>query len=72
MFLLIGKTRYSSSPETPSCLISQFSWFNKYIQIENNPLHLKYLSKNINFLSKLFEGNLYGIRLSHIFEISSI
>ena len=35
----------------------QFLWFNKYIQIEDNPVCLtKLAAKNIDFLSQLFEG----------------
>ena len=51
---------FSSSPETSAYLLSQFLWFNKSIQIEDNPVYfVKCASKNINFLSQLFEeGNL--------------
>ena len=46
------KTHFSSSPETPACLLSQFLWFNKYIQTENNPVCLtKLAAKHIDFLS---------------------
>ena len=48
---------FSSSPETPACLLSQFLWFNKYIKIEDNPVCLtKFAAKNIDFSSQLFEG----------------
>ena len=51
------KTQFSSSPETPACLLSQFLWFNKYIQTEDNPVCLtKFVAKSIAFLSQLFEG----------------
>ena len=51
-----SKTHFSSSPEIPACLLSQFSWFNKYIQIEKNPVCLtKFTAKNTDFLSQLFE-----------------
>ena len=51
------KTHFFSSPETPACLLSQFLWFNKYIQIEDNAVCLtKLAAKNIDFLSQLFEG----------------
>ena len=51
------KTHFSSNPEAPACLLSQFLWFNKYIEIENNPMCLtKLAAKNIDFLSQLFEG----------------
>ena len=55
-----GKTHFSSSPETPACLLLQFFWFNKYIEIKDNHVYLiKFAAKNINFLTQLFEeGNL--------------
>ena len=49
-----SKTHFSLSSKTSSYLLSQFLWFNKYIQTK---LHLtKFSSKNSNFLSWLFEG----------------
>ena len=51
------KTHFSSSPETPPCLLLQLLWFNKYIQIEDNPVCLtKRAVKYIDFLSQRFEG----------------
>ena len=46
------KTHFSSRLETPACLYSQFFWFNKYIQIEDNfvCLQLKILIFDLNFL----------------------
>ena len=39
---------------TPSCLRSQFLWFNKDIEIKNKPFHFPDLSKeNINFVEHL-------------------
>ena len=54
------KTHFSSSPETPGCLLSQFLWFNNYTQIEDKPVWLtKFAAKNIDFLTQLFdEGSL--------------
>ena len=47
----------SGSPETFSQILSQFSWFKKYIQIESTVIHFPKLSnKGINFLSQLFEN----------------
>ena len=37
IFLLTGRHTFFSSPETPACLLSQFLWFNKYIQTEDDP-----------------------------------
>ena len=51
------KTHFSWRPETPAGLLSQFLWFNKYTQIEDNPVCLtKLAAKNLDFLSQLFEG----------------
>ena len=50
------KTHFSSRPETPCCLILQILWFNKYIEIEHNPVCLtNFPAKNIDFLSQHFE-----------------
>ena len=47
-----------SSAGAPVCLLSQFLCFNKYIQIEDNPVYLAEFAAK-NFLSQLFqEGNL--------------
>ena len=47
----------SSSPETPSQVLSQFLWYNNYIKIDNAVMHFeKFSNKNINFLSQLFEN----------------
>ena len=41
---------FSSGPETPACRLSQFLWFNKYIQIEDNPVCItKFAAKNVDF-----------------------
>ena len=41
------KTNFSSSPETPGYLLSQFVWLNKHIKIEENPVRLKNLQLKI-------------------------
>ena len=47
------------SPETPACHLSQFLWFNRYIQKEYNSVYLtKFSAKNINLSQLLEEGNL--------------
>ena len=54
---------FLGSPETSSQILSQFFWFNKYIKVEDTAIHFpKFSSKDINFLSKLFEkaGSYYG------------
>ena len=57
-YIFINCTKhFCSSNETPACLISQFLWFNKYIQVGDNPVWLtKFAAKNIDFLFQLFEG----------------
>ena len=69
IFLLIAKYTFSSSPESPSCLLSQFLWYSKCIQVGNNHVnHLtKFVSENINFLSQIFKGgNLNSCKGSYI------
>ena len=40
---------------TPSCIGSQFLWFNNYITIDNSSVHLKeFSSHNIKFINQLF------------------
>ena len=48
------KAHFSSCPETPACLLSQFLWFNKYIQIEDNPVCLKKLAAKQWFFISTF------------------
>ena len=56
MFLFIGGHIFFKSLNS-ACLLLQFLWFNNCIQIEDNPVCLgKLAAKNIDFLSKNFEG----------------
>ena len=49
------KRNVSHISYTPSCIGSQFLWFNNYITIDNNSVHFKeFSSHNINFINKLF------------------
>ena len=51
LILITWKTFFYSSPDTPSCILSEFLWFNKHINIENKYIFLKKFSdKNINFV----------------------
>ena len=56
--MVISRSQYlSSSPETPSQILSQFLWYNNYIKIEDAVINFEKLSnKNINFLLQLFEN----------------
>ena len=51
---------FSYNSDSPSCIRSQFLWFNKQLRIDNKSFILKELSdKNLNFLNQLYdpEGN---------------
>ena len=49
------KKYFIASPITPSCVLSQFLWYNSYIKIDNKAVYLKFFStKNINFITQLF------------------
>ena len=55
--------KLSCFSNTPSCIFSQFLWYNKYITINNKPIHLKSFSnKDINFVCQLFHD--FGIAKS--------
>ena len=52
------KDFYTSQPTSPSVILSQFIWFNSYIQIDKKPLYFPRLSdQNLNFTEQLFDGN---------------
>ena len=56
--LLNWKTFFSKTPETPSSILSQFLWYNIYIQIDEGDVHLSSFSQNnLNFVSQLFNTN---------------
>ena len=53
--LMNWKKYFIASPITPSCVLSQFLWYNSYIKIDNKAVYLKFFStKNINFITQLF------------------
>lgn len=50
------KESFSYSFNSPSCIKSQFLWFNKEIKIDNKPFCFKDVSeKNINFITQLYK-----------------
>ena len=60
-FLLFMQTFFNHEKETflislttPICVGSQILWFNSYITIDNNSVHFKESSHNINFINQLF------------------
>ena len=52
------KRYFSSNPATPSCILSQYLRFNKFIIVENSYVNFTYFSmKNINFVGDLLHEN---------------
>ena len=50
------KTYFFNSPEIPSCILSEFLWFNRHIKIDNEPVFFKHFSEHdINFAHQLFD-----------------
>ena len=48
----------SAFSELPSCIMSNFLWFNKHILIEKKSIFLRYFSgKGLNFVYQLFDNN---------------
>ena len=53
--LLNWKTFFSKTPETTSSILSQFLWYNIYIQTDEGDVHLSRFPQNIlNLVSQLF------------------
>ena len=56
--LLNWKTFFSKTPGTPSSILSQFLWYDIYIQIDEGDVHLsKFSQNNLNIVSQLFNTN---------------
>ena len=52
------KTYFFNSPEIPSCILSEFLWFNRHIKIDNESVFFKHFSEHdINFIYQLFDNN---------------
>ena len=48
------KKYFSTNPETPLCILSQYLWFNKFVIVDNSYVNFNNFSnKNINFVSDL-------------------
>ena len=44
--------------EVPSCILSQYLWYNRSIQVDNSSVYfLKFSEENINYVSQLFSDN---------------
>ena len=64
----------STSPETPSQVLSQFLWYNNYIKLEDAVMHFeKFSNENIKFLSQLFENDRITswVNLKYRFELTN-
>ena len=49
---------WSSKPNIPSAILSQFLWFNNFICIDNSSIYFRCFSeKGISFISDLFDSN---------------
>ena len=49
---------FSTNPDTPSCILYQYLWFNKFIIVDNFYVHFtNFSNKNIKFLSDLVIEN---------------
>ena len=54
--------------EIPSCILSQYLWYNENIQIDKTSIHFsRFSEKNINFVSQLFNNN-GSIKKCHKFK----
>ena len=52
------KRYFSTNPETPSGILSQYLWFNKFIIVNNSYVNFtNFSSKNTNFVSDLVNEN---------------
>ena len=52
------KKRLAMVTEVPSCILSQYLWYNSDIQVDNSSVYfLKFTEKNINYVSQLFSDN---------------
>ena len=64
IFYLFPKTssvtgkNISTNPETSSCILSQYLWFNKFIIVDNSYVNFtNFSTKNVNFNSDLANKN---------------
>ena len=49
------KKYLTRKPEIPSCILSQYLWYNENIQVDKNSIYLvRFSEKNINYVSQLF------------------
>ena len=52
------KKYFSTNPETPPCILSQYLWFDKFINVDNSYVNFtNFLNENIKFVSDLVNEN---------------
>ena len=67
---LYWKKYLTRKPEIPSCILSQYLWYNENIQVDKNSIYLvRFSEKNINYVSQLFRpdgtyAKIYAILIS--------
>ena len=50
------KKHLTRKPEIPSCILSQYLWYDENIQVDKNSIYLvRFSEKNINYVSQLFQ-----------------
>ena len=63
---------FTTSPDIPFCILNQFLWYNKYIQINNKTAYFKSFTENyINFVMDLLE-KLGKLKSSSVFKMQHI
>ena len=56
--ILYWKNHLAMMTEIPSCILSQYLWYNANIQIDKISIHFSwFLEKNMNYVSQLFDNN---------------
>ena len=56
--LINWSTYFVSTSEVPSCIQSNYLWYNRHLLIDNRPVYLQSrVDKNVNFLDNLLDGS---------------
>ena len=56
--LINWSTYFVSNSEVPSCIQSDYLWYNRHLLIDNRPVYLQsFADKNVNFLDNLLDGS---------------
>ena len=56
--ILNWEKRLAKITKVPSCILSQYLWYNSSIQVNNSSVYfLKFSEKNTNYFSQLFSDN---------------